>query len=283
MQLSSRLLNHSKVTHYVLVFSLFGTPTNPTKEAIPFCEASKEFVTTNEFLKAEKQYFRSADQALATAKKVADGCTGAAARFIKTVKALGKTDLTIGQIISAAEQAAQKSDETSEAFLKIFSRLYASDDFDFDLETSLKMARSLSVDFKGEVESSIKDFESISKFCLATEGLNFGKAKCAELARNVALTSEKHYASVGKAFETGYQYLVNPKGPQMVPLEASKQIMELVVIHPEAVNNFKTAYEYAISEKGLAVNRSESIKFAKLMAQKTLEPEALKSEAKNSN
>lgn len=274
-----RKISKNKIINFTLLYSLFGAPATSLTDANMFCESSREFITTYEFLKSEDQFFRSADLSVATSKKVAEGCKGSAARFIKTVKALAKTELSTADILSAAEQSALKTDATSEAFLKIFTRLYASDDFDFDLNTSLKMARSLSVDFKGEADVALKDFEEVSKFCLKTEGLNFGKVKCAELAQALAITSEKHHLSVSDAFSAGFSYLISEKGPSMNAVEAMKQAQELVLIHPEAVNNFKVAFDYAVSKKGLEAPKADAIKFAKLMASQTANNSDLKSPA----
>jgi hypothetical protein len=239
--------------------------------AVPFCETSKEFITTFEFLKKKQIYYRSGDQALATAKKVASGCTGAANRFIRTIKILEKTDLTSGEVLSLAEGAAIRNDEVAEAFLKIYAILFASDGYDLDQNTAMTLARKLSIDYAGDVKMAMKDFEKISEFCQEKEPMKFGKSQCASVAQKFAVVSDKAGMPVADKFISTLQFLVSKNGPALTTKDSLDLLHELMSRHPQAVVNFRSAYEYAVSEKGLGAHQAEAIKFAKFLASQTLE------------
>ena len=59
-----------------------------------------------------------------------------------------------------------------------------------------------------------------------------------------------------------FEFIVSDKGPTPDLLMALDISEKIVAIGPEAPENFKTAYRYAIQEKGLAYSAKDSLKFA---------------------
>ncbi|GIL17569.1 MAG: hypothetical protein BroJett040_13200 [Oligoflexia bacterium] len=246
-----------------LFFSITAQAAIEPKEA---CQSAKEFITTYEFLKTKSQLFGQATEMAKAASQAAQGCTGSAKRFIKVVSTLEKSDLTAGDIVRTATQVAQKSDAVAEAFVQIFQRAYATDGFDLDLQSAIQVAKSLSIDFKGEVDMAMKDFTKISNFCLGKNGLDYTKPQCGKMAQRMALYSDQHGLEVGDAFLTAIKYMTSKSGPELTMGEAVKLSEEVVKLHPSGTDDFQIAYQYAVSKKGLNLKRDEAIKFAKKMA-----------------
>lgn len=246
-------------------------------ESVPACDSAKEFVTIHEFIKSKNNLYGNAAEMVKLSSLASQGCSGSAKRFIKVTSTLEKTDLTAKDILQSAQQLAQKSDQVATAFVEIFKRGYATDGFDLDLQSSLQLAKSLSVDFIGDVEMAMQDFTQISDFCLSKKGMDYSKPQCGKMAQRMALYSDKHGLSVAQPFLNSIQYLSSKSGPEIPMGEAIKLAEEIVKNHPSGGQDFKTAYQYAVSKKGLDLKREEAINFAKKMALQTVKENASES------
>ncbi len=229
------------------------------------CESAKEFITTFEYLRNHLDLSGSADNAVKIASKVAEGCTGAAKRFIQTSQFLQKVELPLQEVISTATEFARKEDANVEAFNHIFTKAYAEDGFDLDLASSLKMAKAISVEYSGDVERALQDFKNISDYCMKKEDLPLSRPDCAELAKKVSLAEKEKGPLASDSFVNSYKYLKSTAG--LAPYEAQKLALDLVRVDPSAFENFKLSYEYALADKGLKSSKAQALQFAKKIAQ----------------
>ncbi len=231
------------------------------------CESAKEFITTFEFLRDHLDLAGSGDNAVKLASQVSAGCTGAAKRFIQTAKFMKKVDLPLTEILSTSVEFAQKEDSHADAFNQIFKRAYAEDGFDLDMVTSLQLAKKISVEYPGNVQRALKDFETVSEFCLKKTEVTVSRQACAELAKNISLNGKEKAPMASEVFIEAYRYIKTTIG--LTAHDALKISQDLVKIHPLAFSNFKLSYEYAISDKGLKSNKEQSVLFGKKMAEQT--------------
>jgi hypothetical protein len=235
------------------------------------CESGKEFVTTYEFLRDDSDLAAAGDNAVRVAGQVAAGCNGAAKRFIQTVKFLKKTEIPLNEILKTSIDFSQREDEHAEAFTQIFKSAYAEDGFDLDIGNSLKLAKQMSVEYRGPVQKALKAFQSVSEFCLKKIEINLSKSDCAELSKNVALSSTEEGPAAGEEFMKSFLYLkVNVA---LSEGDALKLAQNLVKINPAAFGNFKVSYEYALSPSGLNVAKDQALQLGKKMADLTVKRE----------
>ena len=234
------------------------------------CSSAKEFITVYEYIRGQKQFSELGDNASRIALEVAAGCDGAAKRFIEVYQVLSKTDLTNRDALKTSAELAQKTNHHVQSFLGIFKGAYAQDGLDLSLQDSLDLARKLALDFKGEVLDSEKDFNELIDFCLNPKLLNLPKKQCAELSSRLASYGENFKQRIAPHFIQSFQYLTQKEGVNLTTMDAIQLAEDLSKIHPSSFENFKTSYEYAVSTKGLARPKEEALKFAKLLAEKSI-------------
>lgn len=234
------------------------------------CAAAKEFITAMEYLRTQKHMDYTDPQAQKIAHKVSSGCTGAAQRFIKAHEVLFKVEAGSLAALRAGIDLSLKSDEYTDTFLEIFKKTYLSEYLDLDLTTSLKIARALSIDFKGDINTSIQDYQVLTDFCLKNASLNLSKPKCALISGRVIKKSEKYKLPIAEEFIRLFTFLRDNKSINATIAESLEIAEEIVTISPNAVDNFIYAFKYGVQNKGLALSARKSIDFAYTLSKRTI-------------
>ncbi len=246
-----------------------------SKERID-CGASKEFVTLHSYLKKDADDQLQDPDALELAKKAVQGCSGAAHRFIRASKTLGIAGVNRKNRMVLALDLSLRDEATAEAFVAVFRAASASDVLDLDLDASLQLAKSLSVEFKGDPTRALKDFDRMLKWCSDSARSGLIRRDCGMFAVEIARTGEGWKDPVAKAWIDLFEYLTSSSGPGLTTGEARELARQLAPHGPGALKNFTAAYEYALDNKGLAFSRDQSIELAKTLVSLS-HPEALKS------
>lgn len=227
-----------------------------------FCPSAKEFITTKEFLSDRSELGLSEQEIIITAKNVAQGCKGAAARFTKAFTVLLKTESGPRGSLKVAVQLAQRDESYTQAFLEIFRKSYLKEYLDLNFKTAMDMAQSLSVDFKGAPERAASDFVDLVKFCTDEKYLALSKPRCGLIAARVIKNTENFDTHIASSFVDLFEFITSEKGPTPDLLKALEVTERVVSLGPEAPENFKLAYRYAIQDKGLAYTAKDSLSFA---------------------
>ncbi len=227
------------------------------------------------------------------AAQVSIGCNGAAQRFIRVTALLSQSGFAAHDAITEGVQFATRTDSEAATFVSVFQRAYLPDYLDMDLQGSLLMARDLAARFEGDVLEVQKDFERLVKFCMSAKDLDLPKPQCGALAARVAgrgravmedagATDKTEKTGISGAFISAFNFLRSPRGPELATFQALQVAEELVVSGVDGVENFKKAYRYALSKKGLGVPRQEAIVFARNLGKQTpaAEPKVYASEVK---
>lgn len=235
-----------------------------TKERID-CGAGREFITLHSYLKRDPDDRLQDPDAIEVAKRAAGGCSGAAQRFIRISKTLGIAGVNRKNRMELASEFVSRDSATTEAFVTVFRLASASDVLDLDLDASLKLARSLSLEFQGDPARALKDFERILKWCNDATRSGMIRKDCGGFAVEIARTGEGWKDAVAKSWIELFDYLTSSSGPGLTTAEARELSRTLARQGPGALRNFASAYEYALDPKGLAFSRDQSIELAKML------------------
>lgn len=250
----------------IIIISIFSSVVvYADQKKVYNCTPSKEYITTYNFLKDQKQLELPEEQIEKVSLKVSTGCKNAAKRFIETFSILIKSEAGSEAAIKYAIKLANHSDEYQSIFIDIFVSSFSRDQLDLDLNSSLKLASRLSVDFKGDLKTVKEDFNELTEFCLSKK-LNMSYSQCAVLAQRVVLYSEEYKKPVAKAFIDAYTYLSSNPKINMDRQSAIKQAESLTQLSPLAFENFKTAFEFQQKKYTL----KDSLAFANKMAKHTI-------------
>lgn len=257
---------------FILLISLpaWGAEVLPIPPKID-CKSAREFITTFEFLRTKKDLNFNHDMSRTVADKVAQGCTGAAKRFISSFEFLMRAELGTRNAIEISIELSQKSDSYAETFKNIFTKAYLAEYLDMDLTTSLQLARSLSTDFKGKVEYANKDFNELVEFCMGPTKMNLPPPRCGIIAARISKIGENFNDRMAPGFKKVFDFLREQKEVQGSVGEYLSLAEEVVSHSPYAADNFILAYKYGLQNNGLDLPAAKSLEFAKTIASHTKE------------
>lgn len=231
------------------------------------CTSAREFVVTLEYLRSVKEFALPEAEARRLAEAVAAGCTHAGRRFVLVAQTLLKAGMKGPEALKLASELALRTEGEARAFVGIFRMAFLEDGLDLDMPSSVRMARELSLEFKGEASWAHEDFRRIVEFCVKGRGLDLPRPVCGQLAARIAKKAEVVNGGIANDFMKAFQFSVDPKiGPGMTTAQALATAEEVALSGPDAVENLIAAYRYAIREKGLGLPVDDAFKFAKRMA-----------------
>jgi hypothetical protein len=235
--------------------SLFASETH--------CTFTREYITTLEYLRSHKEFSITEQEAQNLAFKVSRGCTGAAQKFVKVTSVLSQTGVGSKDAIQSGLEFSKRTDAEEEAFVFVFLRSYLKEYLDLDLQSSLKMARSLSVDFDGDAATARDDFEKLVQFCVGSKSLDLPRPQCGTFAGRLSRLGQATGGGIGGSFIRMYTFLISESGPGLTTHEALRLAEEIIQYGKDSADNFIQAYKYGISSKGLKISGRDAIEFAK--------------------
>jgi hypothetical protein len=238
--------------------------------------ASREFITTMEFLRDQKDFALNEKQTIELADKVSMGCTGASKRFIQITMLLVKAGFPTQQAIGTGLKYAAAEEESAIAFITIFKSAYLESLLDLNLEQSLSIATELSELTKGHKKHTEKEFTKLVRFCVSKKSLDMPLMECASTASRVVKSGEGFDFEIGSDFIDVFKFLTATDKANLPTYEALNSAESVVKFGPEAKMSFIHAYEYGVSEKGLDKSIKDAIEFAKTMASRSVKLNQLK-------
>lgn len=253
------------------------------KEEAP-CPAAREFITAFEYLSDKDTTHLAKAPATELSLKVAKGCEGAAERFITTSELLRRSGLFSQDALKLGLEFAKATPAQTEAFRTIFQMAFLREGLDLDLLSATQLARSLSLDFSGQVEQAMNDYEQLVEFCLSKEALGLPRPRCATLSAELVPLARERDVSIFAIFRDGYEFLTGDSdGPKLSTDQALSLLVRLLKMSPEAVSEFAKLYPYAHDADGLGLSRQQAIELALEVSSSTkIEPEAQKAQASSS-
>jgi len=201
------------------------------------------------------------------ATRVAQGCTGAAKRFISTIALLRQAELNSPEAVEIGLEYALGTDAEANTFSFVFKRAFVSDYLDLDLRSALQMARTLSSELKTDQDSVRKDFEQLLETCARSKKLDLPRPQCGTFAMRITKKGENWNGGVAKSFHAALDFLTSEKGPSLTTGDALKLAEDLIASGPGSVENFTQAYRYAVAEKGMNLDREQAIAFSRKLSE----------------
>lgn len=245
-----------------------------TAEKLVPCEATKEYVTTVEFLRDKKDYGLKNSQIYKVADEISKGCSGASQRFIKVSNLLTKVGVDSASAIIHAKKFSKKEDAFVDAFVAIFKQTYSEKNLDLDALNSLRISLKLSVEFSGNIEVAVKDFNELVEFCKDRKEMDLPLPKCAQLATRITRLGQKYDEAIAPPFIKLVKFLEeSSKGPKQPKSNVIKIAENVMKYGPVAANNFIDAYKYAIKKEGLGFSEAQAIKFGQKLASRSFKSE----------
>lgn len=241
----------------------------PPSEIRHDCKSTKEYITTREYFEKSDQLSLDASQVEQVAHDVSKSCTGAAARFIRSFEVLMKVELGTRNSLRLALELAKKNDAFTDSFLGVFQRAFLKEYLDLDLATSVNLAQSLSLDYKGDVKRGVKDFIDLTKYCLDVSKVGLSLPQCAKMAGELAKAGENFDKAMAPAYFEIYEFLTTEDGLTMPVGDAFNLAQKIVLQSPYAVDNFISAYRYAAGWDGMDRSAKEALIFAQQMSERT--------------
>lgn len=251
------------------LLSLFSQADEPTSKE-PYCQSHREFITTLEYMRKQDHYKMGEAFSRDLAHQVSKGCTGAAKRFVKIYELLVKVEAGARSSAQFAVELSQKTDAHVDTFMGIFKNAYEPQKLDLDVLNSVKIAKRLSSDYKGDVKQALKDYERLVTFCLSDSHIGASAPQCAMLASELATAGENHQESISNSFEKLYTWLRTDSSTGISIAKAIEIAKNVVRTHPKAVDNFIAAYKYGLKEKGLSFSADQSLNFAMDITQRAI-------------
>jgi hypothetical protein len=226
------------------------------------CSSTKEYVTTLEFLRDQKHFAIPDPDSRKIADQVAQGCSGAAQRFIRTTSMLSKARLNTSESVRIGLEFSKRSEIEVQAFSVVFKKAFLEDGLDLDLATSVRLASRLSLEFKGDSKSARTDFERLLEFCLSEKDLNLPRPQCGEFAVRIAQYGEPFGIEISNIYINLFDFLRSSSGPQLTTGQSLPLAEKLLQGGKYALENFSQAYKYGVSNSGLGLSAQDSIHFA---------------------
>ncbi len=248
--------------------TLVAEEKNPNLEK---CTSTKEFITTYNYLKDKKEFELKDDKVIELSKAVSKTCTDGAKRFIQSIDFLVDAEIPTKSALNTAKDLAGKSNTVVDNFYNIFKTVFVEKYFDLPADKALKISSDLTFNLDQDPKTLIEDFKKLAEFCTEEQGADLSYTVCADFIHKVLMNSEKFKDSIALNVVSTFEFLTtDQKGPKLKVPQALKEIEEISKYGNHSFDNFKDAYEFAMSEKGLNLKEEKAISFAKEMASYTI-------------
>jgi len=234
------------------------------------CTTAREYIAALEFLRDRKEFAIPEAEARKTAARVSSHCTGSAARFMRVTRTLTVSGLGTSDAIAMGEEFAGRNDRETDTFLSVFRKAFSAETeggLDLDLGSSVRLARSLTSAFDGDVLKVRDDFETLFGYCARKDKLGLPMAQCGDFASEIARKGNHWAGSASAAFVRMFEFLSAAKdGPGLTTADALAMARETVAAGPDSADNFIQAYRYASARKGMDLPRDQAVAFARDVA-----------------
>jgi hypothetical protein len=227
------------------------------------CPSAREFITTVAYLRRRTELSLPEPEIRNLAGKVAEGCAGAANRFVQVTELLIRSGVGGPDAVKQGLLLARGSDEQAKVYRRVFQRAFLAENLDLDLATSLRMAAELSRRLAVEPDSVRRDFETLLDYCAGQKGFDLPRQQCGAFAARVAGTGALAKGEIAPEFIRSFEFLRSDRGPGLPLHQALALAEELSPAGPGAAENFASAYRYALSKDGLDSPREAAVSFAR--------------------
>ncbi len=227
------------------------------------CSRAQEYITALEYLRSKSEWALPEKDMRRVSREVALSCPGSAGRFIRVGTLLTEAGVTPREALASAIRYAAQDDDVSKRFVALFKKLYFEDQLDLDIRTATTMAHALAVELEGSLPGVEREFADLTDFCVSSSGMDQGKPRCARFAAQVIQSAKDQPRGVFKRWRRAYDFLLSSKGAGLTTGAAATLAAEVVATGEQGGESFIQAYRYAVSRKGLQLERQRALEFSR--------------------
>ncbi len=231
-----------------------------------FCDSTPELIRTYEFLKQQKEVPTTEEQNLRVAEIVSEGCNGAGERFIEVILLLKKAGLSSAGSLRFGLDFSKLPKDVQKNFVEIFQGIYSPETYNQDYKFAVEMALKLSKEFKGSTRTVREDFKNFLDFCLGAKKDQLPMNLCFKVSLEAIQYNIYFESGVFSSFRELYEKLRNDNEYFLSIRDALQISLRVIQFGPRASQNFLTAYQFALSQKGLKMGRPQAFEIALKMA-----------------
>lgn len=224
------------------------------------CESTKEFVSTLEYLRKQKNFSLPESEIFKTALKVSENCNGASLRFQKMLDVLVSTGVDHSHALKFSVQYSQEDTASVEAFLSLFQGLVLEKKFNLPYYDAYQTAKYFAESAKGNKTELKKDFLGFLSFCFEDpNGTMLSLDQCRNLSIKY-LELHKHYPNgVFKEFKSLFTFLRDQKHTGLPIAQALTLTHEVLLNGPGSQKNFMDSYNYGLQKLNLSAEQALSL------------------------
>lgn len=265
----------NKILICITFFSSLAFSAIPEQYESIDCFAAREYITTVQYLRSQKDFGLNNKEILRYADEVSKGCTGSSQRFIKVAKVLTKMGIDTRSSLNSAIPFADKDDGYTDAFVEIYKLSYDPKYLDLDALNSMKLSVELASRYEGEIKVSVEDFKKLVDYCLTPGKMDLPKAQCASIAQEITQLGQNFNVPMAEVFIKTMSFMQtgDDEGPGLDRSNALKITKEILGFGPKAGENFENAFSFAVAKSGLGWSGKQAIAFAKRLAKRSLKQE----------
>lgn len=233
------------------------------------CKSADEFKKAVDYFRGEKALDLNDKQVVKWSITIAKGCDGAVERFKKVFDVLNKSGVDLRKCVEMASEFSLLSTEQTESFAGLFKTFFLENYFDLDFMTAFNLSKKLSEN-PSRAPFARSDFEKLYKFCTDQDKLGLPFKNCAEYSIGLLKNYDLYPEGLYPFFEKIYLFLSTEAGAVLSVKESLQMAEEVLQYGPLAPENFKNAYQYSISKKGLNASIKQGMRISLEIAKSSL-------------
>lgn len=221
------------------------------------CESTKEFVSTVDYLRKQKNFTLPDNEILKTALLVSENCNGASRKFQKMLSTLVSAGVDHEHARHFAISYSEEDSESVEAFLSLFQGLVLEKKFNLPFYQAFETAKFFAESSKGNKAMLKKDFLGFISFCFEdSNGIQLSLDQCRSLSLKYLKLHSLFPRGVFQDFKSLFVFLRDQKETGL-PIASALSITQTVLQNgPGSQKNFIDSYKYSLYQLNMKPSQS---------------------------
>ncbi len=226
------------------------------------CEATKEFISSVEYLRTQKKITLPDNEILKTALLVSENCNGAAKRFSRILDTLVTSGVDHEHARHFAVTYSREDNESVEAFISLFQGLVLEKKFNLPFYQAFETAKYFAESTKGNKAELKKDFLGFLGFCFEdANGILLSLEQCRSLSFSYLKLHADYPKGVFQDFKTLFTFLRNEKETGLAISNALAITQKILLNGPGAQKNFIDSYRYGLNKLNMKPAQSLALAY----------------------
>lgn len=226
------------------------------------CESTKEFISSVEYLRAQKFLTLPDNEILKTALLVSENCNGAAYRFSRILSTLVASGVDHEHARHFAVTYSREDNESADAFISLFQGLVLEKKFNLPFYQAFETAKFFAESAKGNKTELKKDFLGFLGFCFEdANGILLSLEQCRSLSFSYLKLHAEYPKGVFPEFKILYNFLRNEKETGLSISNALAITQTILHNGPGAQKNFIDSYRYGLNKLNMKPAQSLALAY----------------------